>query len=197
LAAHSKKVRRCRENLVLIDESGLLMSPLVRRTWAPRGQTPRLFQRGRHREKVSVAAALWLPVEGPLRLSFRTIVDGYFDNLATASFLAQLLTETERPLTVLWDGGTMHRGEPIRELLNGHGSRLHLERLPPYAPMMNPVESLWSWLKYGQLCNFAPSDANELNTAVVKQLRHAVRNQQRLVSFWAASELPVTRTLLR
>src|SRR5271170_1442636 len=37
-----KKARRQGAHIVLIDESGLLMAPLVRRTWSPRGQTPPL-----------------------------------------------------------------------------------------------------------------------------------------------------------
>jgi len=36
------------------------MAPLVRRTWAPRGQTPELHQKSGRREKVSVAAEMWL-----------------------------------------------------------------------------------------------------------------------------------------
>ena len=33
------------------------MGPLLRRTWAPRGRTPSIPQRGAHRQKVSIAAA--------------------------------------------------------------------------------------------------------------------------------------------
>ena len=35
-----KKAREEKAHLVLIDESGFFLNPLVRRTWAPRGQTP-------------------------------------------------------------------------------------------------------------------------------------------------------------
>jgi hypothetical protein len=42
----SKRAWRQKANVALIDESELLMAPLVRRTWAPRGGTPRLAQRG-------------------------------------------------------------------------------------------------------------------------------------------------------
>ena len=59
------------------------MAPLVRRTWAPRGQTPDFVQSGGRgpREKVSVAAALWLsPRRERLGLYFKTLVNGYFDN---------------------------------------------------------------------------------------------------------------------
>jgi transposase len=39
-AAPQKKARRQHALLALSDESGLLMGPLVRRTWAPQGETP-------------------------------------------------------------------------------------------------------------------------------------------------------------
>ena len=55
-----KKTASERAHLVVIDESGLLMAPLVKRTWALRGHRPVLFQKGKHREKVSLATALWL-----------------------------------------------------------------------------------------------------------------------------------------
>jgi hypothetical protein len=183
--------------LIPVDESGLLMAPLVRRTWSPRGQTPVLLQKGRHREKVSVAAALCLsPARRRLRLIFQTLVNAYFDNRRTADFLGVVLGEVPGRLVVLWDGGTMHKGDPIHELLERFPTRLCLERLPPYAPMLNPVEPLWSWLKYGRLCNFAPRDAGELNDAVVGELTPLGRDQNRLRNFWHASDLPLPRALL-
>jgi len=61
------------------------------------------------------------------------------------------------------------QGDPTRELLEQHGDRLCLEPLPAYSPMLNPVEPLWSWLKYSRLCNFAPHDATELHRAVIAE----------------------------
>jgi hypothetical protein len=55
LAAGKKNASRLNATLVFLDESGLMMAPLVRRTWAPRGQTPILLQRTRSRDKVSVS----------------------------------------------------------------------------------------------------------------------------------------------
>ena len=85
------------------------MAPLVRRTWAPRGQPPTLEQSGAHREKVSVAAALWLsPRRDQLGLYFRTLPNGYFDNWYVAAFLEAMLRELAGRFVVVWDGGTMH-----------------------------------------------------------------------------------------
>jgi DDE superfamily endonuclease len=197
MAAHQKKARRQGAHLALIDESGLLMAPLVRRTWAPRGQTPDLHQSGAHRQKVSVAAALWLsPRRDHLGLYFRTLPNGYFDNWYVAAFLEALLRELAGRFVVVWDGGTMHKGGPIRQLTTHFADRLSLEDLPPWAPMLNPVEPLWGWLKYDQLCNFAPHDALELDGRVVTELTAIRGDQAFLRNLYHASELPLPRTLL-
>jgi putative transposase len=181
----------------LIDESGLLMAPLVRRTWAPRGQTPVLVQKSDRRQKVSVAAALWIaPGRDRLGLFSRSLVNGYFDTWHSAAFLEALLQELTGRVIVIWDGGTMHKGDPIRGLLDHFADRLCLERLPPYAPMLNPVEFLWSWLKYSRLNNFAPHDAIQLNERVVAELTAIQCDQELLESFIHATGLPLRLALL-
>jgi hypothetical protein len=196
VAAHQKKARRQGAHIVLIDESGLLMAPLVRRTWAPRGEPPDLDQCGA-RQKVSVAAALWLsPRRDRLGLYFRTLPNGYFDNWYMAAFLEAMLQELDGRFVVVWDGGPMHRGDPIRQLTSHFADRLSLEDLPPWAPMLNPVEPVWGWLKYDQLCNFAPQDALELDGRVIAELTTVRDDQEFLRNMYHASELPLPRTLL-
>jgi putative transposase len=197
MGTHQKKARRREAHLAIIDESGLLMTPLVRRTWAPRGQTPVLVQRSGRREKVSVAAAVCLsPQRKHLGLFFRTLINDYFDNDTSAAFVEMLVRKLQGPVVAVWDGGTMHKGDPIEELLERLGPRLSLERLPPYAPELSPVEPLWSWLKYSRLNNVAPQDAYQLNEAVIAELS-AIRGDQHLLKgFFHASQLPLPRALL-
>jgi len=60
-----------------MDESGLLMAPLLRRSWAPRGHPPQPRQKAGHREKVAVAAAAWLaPLRNRLGLAYQSLVNG-------------------------------------------------------------------------------------------------------------------------
>jgi transposase len=191
VAAHQKKARCQGAHIALIDESGLLMAPLVRRTWAPRGQTPDLDQCGT-RHKVSVAAALWLsPRRERLGLYFQTLPDGYFDNWYVTAFLEAMLRDLSGRFVVVWDGGTMHKGEPIRALEAQFADRLSLERLPPFAPMLNPVEALWSWLKYSRLNNFAPRSTAELNSRVIAELTAVREDRAILRSFFRASDLAI------
>jgi transposase len=197
LAAPQKKARRRDASLALSDESDLLRAPLVRRTWAPRGQTPELIPKSGTREKVSVASALGVsPRRDRLGLFSRTLVNGSFDNWYSALFLEALLKELTGPVIVVWDGGSMPKGDPIRELEGVLAGRLMLEKLPPYAPMLNPVEFLWSWLKYSRLNNFAPHDAMQLNGRVIDELTAIRCDQQWLRSFVPASDLPLRLTLL-
>jgi putative transposase len=197
MAPHQKKARRREAHLAIIDESGLLMAPLVRRTWAPRGQTPVQLQRSGRREKVSVAAAVCLsPRRKHLGLFFRTLINDYFDNDTSAVFVEMLVRKLQGPVVAVWDGGPMHQGDPIEELLERLGPRLSLERLPPYAPELSPVEPLWSWLKYSRLNNFAPQDAYQLNEAVIAELSVIRGDQHLLNGFFHASQLPLPRALL-
>ena len=55
--------------------------------------------------------------------------------------------------TLLWDGPPAHRSAAVRAWLNTQRSWLVVERLPAYAPELNPVEGLWSCLKAVELAN--------------------------------------------
>jgi transposase len=156
-----------------------------------------LRQRVGHREKVSVAAALWLsPARDRLELFTRTLVKDYFDNGRVAQFLRALLDELAGPLVVVWDGGTMHKGDPIRAMQQEFAGRLWLERLPSYGAELMPVEQLWTWLKYNRLPNFTPEDARQLDAVIHTELEVVEKDQERLKNFFHASRLPLPRALL-
>jgi putative transposase len=190
VAADKKSARRRRAHLVLIDESGVLMSPLVRRTLAPRGKTPILKTRAAHREKVSVTAALTIsPRRDRLGLYWQTYPRSFVNAERAADFLRALMRRLQGAVIVVWDGGPMHKGEPIRKLLADF-PRLSLERLPPYAPELNPIEYLWSHLKYGRLANFAPDDVFQLDGVLKQHLHQTAQSADLLRSFVEASGLP-------
>jgi transposase len=126
-------------------------------------------------------------------LAYQTLVNGYFTNVEVAAFLNCAVQGLPSPVIALWDGGTMHKGGPIRTLVEESAGRLAIEPLPAHAPMLMPVEFLWRWLKYGRLCNFAPRDARHLNAAVVRELEAIWDNQVLLSSFFHQSDLPLPR----
>jgi transposase len=192
-----RKARRRGACLMLLDESGLLMAPLRRRSWSLKSHPPQMKQKTGHREKVSVVGALWLtPLRDRLNFAFQTLVNGYFSNIEVAEFLSGALQWLTEPLVVLWDRGGMHKGDPINELVAQFKGRLDLEPLPANAPMLDPVEQVWTWLKYSRLCNFPPQDALHLNEVVIRELDAIREDQERLRNFFHASDLPLPRKLL-
>lgn len=193
-----QKAARKRAYLALIDESGLFMAPLLKRSWAPRGHPPTLKIKGRgNSEKVSVAAAICLtPRRDKLGLFFKTLINDYFDSFFMAAFLEAMLRAFKRPIVTVWDGGRNHTGGPIRELLKAFPEKLILEKLPPYAPVINPVEFTWGWLKFGKLSNFSPKDVWDLDRRVVHELASISSDQAMLRGLFHRSDLPLPRALV-
>jgi transposase len=184
-----KTIRRA-ASLVFTDESGFLLLPLIGRTLAPRGHTPVLTYRARHRDKVSVAAALTLsPLRRHANLFFQTYPNGYVNNAHYAQFLRRLLWQNSQPLVVVQDQGGMHKGDPLRALSQDF-PRLDLNMLPPYAPELNPVEQLWNFEKDKELTNFTPYNVPQLDAALRDHLHQVQADQHRLHSFFDATPLP-------
>lgn len=104
------------------------------------------------------------------RLSVRVRPEA-LDGDACANFLTRLLRRSRQRWLVIWDGSPIHRGEPVRTLLaNGAAKRLHVERLPAYAPELNPVEGIWQRLKQVELRNVVCLDVDHLR----EELRLAI-----------------------
>lgn len=139
------------------------MGPLVRRSWAPRGHTPVLMQRGRSRRKVSVIGALAIsPRRHRVRAYFSILAEASFDGEHVLQFLRQLCRTLRVPIALIWDRLQAHVGEPVKGWLEQNRHRIRAQLLPAYAPELNPVELIWSHAKTNGLANFAPVEFTDL-----------------------------------
>lgn len=139
------------------------MAPLVRRTWAPRGVTPVLPQRGRARRKVSVIAALTIsPRRRRVRTYFGILADANYDGEAILHFLQQLTRSQRGPIDLIRDRLPAPRGGPVARWLARNRQRVWAHLPPGYAPELNPVELIWGHAKMNPLANFAPTEIEEL-----------------------------------
>jgi transposase len=169
-ARPSSKAREEARTVVYVDESGFYPLPFVARTYAPRGETP-VLRAPLTRDHLSVIGAV--TAEGRL---FAHIRDAACTGETAVAFLRQLLRQIPGALTVVWDGATIHRCRAVQDFLaGGAAARLHLERLPGYAPELNPAEGIWNLLKRGELKNRCCRDLDELRW----ELRLAIRRLQR------------------
>lgn len=127
------------------------------RTYAPVGQTPVLRTPLKY-DHLSVISAV--TPDGRL---FTHIQDTAFRGPAIVAFLRQLLRQVAGKLLVIWDGASIHHGQAVKDFLTtGAAGRLHLERLPGYAPDLNPDEDVWNLLKRRELKNRCCQDMVEL-----------------------------------
>jgi hypothetical protein len=153
LAQDQANAQRRKARLVFFDESGASLLPFMRRTWAPVGQPPVLVHRFNW-QRVSMAAALCYGVGGGGCSVCFHVRPGSYD---TAS-LIEVIGELRRFLagekaTLLWDGLPAHRSKAMAAFLVTQRDWLVVERLPSYAPDLNPVEQVWSSLKRNELAN--------------------------------------------
>jgi len=157
------------------------MGPHRRRSWAPRGQTPVLHQRGRSRLKVSVIGALSIsPGRHRVRAWFAFEPQASFDGVHILAFLRALLRSLRCPVVLVWDRLQAHRGEPIKSWLAANDHRIHAELLPAYAPELNPVEMIWGYAKTNPLANFTPTTLDAL-IARTKSATQAISQDQSLL----------------
>ena len=145
------------------------------RTWAPRGQTPQLHV-PLTRDHLSAIGGLTL--DGRLFLQVR---DGAYDAEAVVGFLRVLLRKIRGKILIIWDGSQIHKGRVIQDFLtHGAAKRLHLERLPGYAPDLNPAEGVWNALKRVELKNRCCRDLAELR-AEVRRAKERLRHKRALL----------------
>lgn len=111
-----------------------------------------------------------------------------FKAVHVARFLRTLLRQVRRPIVLLWDGGSIHKGPPIAAVLRDN-PRLHLERFPAYAPELNPVEQLWRDFKH-HMGNAIPLDKQDIRLNLHGSTRRVRRSQNKLRSFLLAADLP-------
>jgi transposase len=156
--------------LVFLDESCFQLAPTVRRTLAPRGQTPILPCWDR-RDKISAISAITLTPQRHLPgLVFQLLPDQEnFHGEEVVAFLKLLRRQLCR-FNVVWDRNQIHsRSKVVRAYLAGH-PEIVVEDFPGYAPELNPDELVWCWTKYGRLSNYAAPDLRELRQRVEAEL---------------------------
>ena len=166
------------------------MAPLVRRSWAPRGCTPVLFQRTQSHKKVSVIASLCIsPKRDLVRLYFRLLPDININAPLVLDFLKNLLIQLKKsPLILIWDRFLAHRAKAVQSFLWDSKS-LHSEYVPAYAPELNPVENTWGYMKTNPLANCPLSDVLALTKTARFHGRSLQRKQSLLRSFLKYSPL--------
>jgi transposase len=169
--------------IVFVDESGFSQRPARKRTWAPRGHTP-ILEFNFNWKRISAIAGvsfyeLWFALhEGTIRAP------------QVIEFIQQLQARIGQKLLLIWDGLSAHGSRAVRAFVDSLAGAVRVERLPAYAPELNPVEFLWGHLKNHDLANVTPDSLWKLSKAARNALFKAQKRPSVIHAFWVQTELP-------
>jgi transposase len=163
------RARKRHAYIVFVDEAGFMLEPLLRRTWAPRGCTP-IVKISEPHGRISVIGAITIsPERRHFSFYFQLSADNAnFHGESVVQFIELVRHKVRGPITLLWDQIPIHRAKPVTDYFARH-RRLVVEPFPPYAPELNPVDNVWSYVKYNRLANNSPRNLHELRDRITTQ----------------------------
>ncbi len=162
----------------------------MRSTWAPRGETPVLHHRFSWKRHNMAVALCFSPDGSTADVVFHFDPKAYNDE-SLQFFLADLhqLLGEETKVTLIWDGLPSHRSKPMQAFLGTQRRWLTVERLPAYAPELNPVEGLWGNVKGTELANLCPDTIGEAMEAAESGINRVASDTDLCFSLLAKSGL--------
>jgi DDE superfamily endonuclease len=172
---------------VFVDESGFYVLPMAVRTYAPVGQTP-VVSVPLTRDHLSAIGGLTM--DGRLVMHIQNTP---YKGPDVVRFLHLLLRKIAGPLLVIWDGASIHRSLAVKDFLaQGGATRIHLERLPGYAPELIRRKA----------CGICSSGANSRTFARLPSINSAQnwcgpRNGSDIAKRSCASVSPMLASLFR
>jgi transposase len=164
-----KRARRRHAYLVFVDESGFMLAPVLRRSYAPRGKPPCIKTSDPHGRISAIGAMTISPERRNFGFQFHLLADNAnFNGHSVVRFVNHLRCEIRNPITLFWDQILIHRAKVVNDYLARY-RRLVVEPFPPLASQLNPVDKVWWYVKYDRLPNFAPVDLTELRDRVTME----------------------------
>jgi transposase len=127
--------------LVFVDEMGTNTSLSPTYAWAPKGRRARWSVPRNRGANTTLLSSMSVEGMGP-SLS----VEGSTTSVVFEAYVEQVLAPTlRRGQVVVMDNLSAHKGERVKELIEGRGCQLIY--LPSYSPDFNPIEEAFSKIK--------------------------------------------------
>lgn len=172
--------RKWQAMLYFQDESGVSLTPVLGRTWAKKGKTPKVMVTG-NRGGLCVTSAI-SPVG---KLIFR-IEKGKVNAEKHIEFLKQIMKQHPyRKIIVVEDRSPVHRAKKVNTFVENNNKKLAIYRIPSYAPELNPDEHVWEYLKAYQLKTHQAQNTAELKHLVKRKMQSIQRRKKLIHSFFS------------
>ena len=89
---------------------------------------------------------------------------GAYNDETLIAFLSALNDVALRNVLLIWDGLPSHRSRRMSDWITSQRHWLSVERLPGYAPDLNPIENVWGNLKSQELANLCAGTIDKVAT---------------------------------
>jgi transposase len=176
------KAKEEERTIVFVDECGFSQKTAAHKTWAPVGETP-VIEMNFNWDKLSVIGGI------SLKSIYFQIHEESIKSKQVINFLKHLQSHVRGKVLVVWDGLPAHRSKAVAEYLAETKGDVWVERLPAYAPELNPIEYLWGNVKGSELANYSPKDLWELSAEARKALFKRRKRPKLIRAFWIQTEL--------
>lgn len=172
-----------------LDESGFSLRPTVRRTWAPKDQTPVIKTGAIRWLRRSVIGVIKCKPDGSDPNLYLRIFKGTIDSKEVIRFIKELRRHIKEKMILLWDRLPAHRSKELKAFLETQKYWLTIEWLPPYAPELNSLEYLWPTGKHKDLANLYVETLVDIDKAIGRYKQRLRRYPNLLTGFLKASTL--------
>lgn len=171
--------RRWQAMLYFQDESGISLTPVLGRTWAPKGKTPIVKVTGKRggfclTSAISPAGRMVFRIEKE-----RVTADVHIE------FLRQVIRHHPyRKIIVVEDKAPPHIAAKVKKFTEENKKRFVVYYLPSYSPKLNPDEHVWGYLKSHGLKDHQARSTLELKKLTLSKMKKIQKKKLLLKSFF-------------
>jgi transposase len=169
--------RRTGAVIFFVDEAAVRSDAHRGTSWGKIGQTPVVQDSG---DRFSVRLISAVSPRGDMKFAS---FEGKMDGARFVRFLQQLREDVRRPVIVIADNASYHRGKPVREYVARSQGQVVVEHLPRYSPELNPDEQVWNHTK-ARLAKVFVANRPDMKRTVTNILRSIQATTRLVLSFF-------------
>lgn len=171
--------RRWQAIIYFQDESSVSLVPVLGKTWAIKGKTPKIRVTG-NRGSIAVSSAISPAGRMVFRIEKDTVTASSF-----IDFLRQVLKHHKhRKVIVIVDNSKPHIAQMVNNFVGENKTKLAVYYLPTYSPELNPDEEVWNYLKNVKLKAHQARNKKEFTPLVRRKLRSIQKKPELIKSFF-------------
>ena len=164
------------------DESSVSLVPVLGKTWAKKGETPKIRVTG-NRGSICLSSAISPAGRMVFRIEKSTVTSKTF-----VDFLKQIMKNHQwRKIIVVTDNYPAHDSNYVRNFIEQNKKIIAIYYLPTYSPDLNPDEDVWKYLKNVKLKAHQARNKKEFKPLVLSKMQSIQKRPHLIKSFFVGT----------